>query len=126
MCRSRSGHRCRNPSLFEPGRQADELFGPRQHLLDRSVRNTELNQRIADADHFFDARSCPSRRATPRSIGSPFTLPAAASGDAFERTDQVRRDPAAVEISRLRLNTFVADEAGIDAVRVEREMVAEN
>src|SRR5215212_1057086 len=51
--------------------------------------------------------------------------PAQRAGRALERPDQVRRDPAAVEVALLRVDLLVVHPRRVDAAGIEREVVAQ-
>lgn len=55
-----------------------------------------------------------------------FALPAQCARIALEWSGNMARYPAAIEISRLRLNLFTIDEAGIHEPRVKSEMAFQN
>src|ERR1039457_5782442 len=59
-------------------------------------------------------------------LGNAVGLPVTRSGAAFKRTGDVRGDPAAIEVSRLRLDTLVVHDAGIDAAGIERKPIAQS
>jgi hypothetical protein len=59
-------------------------------------------------------------------LGNAVRLPVTRSGATFKGTGDVRGDPAAIEVSRLRLDTLVVHEAGIDAAGIESKTIAQS
>jgi hypothetical protein len=53
-------------------------------------------------------------------------LPSAGSRTTLEGTGYVRSDPAAIEVTFLWLNTFPVDEATVNAVGIECQMIAQD
>src|SRR3954451_24165255 len=51
--------------------------------------------------------------------------PAARAGRALEGTDQVGRDPASVEIALLGHDALLVEPGGVDAPRVERDVITQ-
>ena len=94
--------------------------GPRkrEHRRERRVVVQLRHERAADA-----ARCANDDGAA---IGLEVAhLPAHAAGDAFEGTDQIPRDPAAVEAARLWRNGFVTDEALVHHPGIDGQMIAD-
>ena len=85
----------------------DELAGLAALLGDRSSRDTPQS--------VHSSRGAASASGGVQSGDGVWSdLPSACSCAALERADDVGGDPAAVEIARLRLHLFVADEAGVN------------